>query len=122
MEDSDLSGASMVCTGMAAVGFITTRAAFVALVRKQRVGICVNMENLTLKKIEKVLSLETGQGGSVGTWGHDSISSVVMSCHAPHTLGFYSPGTKWPPLRLNEHQSVIWKVQLNGKGTMMTPE
>lgn len=106
---------------MAAVGFITTRAASVALVRKQRVGVCVSMENLTSKKIE-VLSLETGQGGSVGTWSHDSISSVVMSCHAPNTLGFYSPGTKWPPVRLNEHQSVIWKVQLDGKGTMMTPE
>lgn len=112
----------MVCTGMAAVGFITTRTASVALVRKQRVGIFVYMENLTSKKIEKVLSLETGQGGSVGTWSHDSISSVVMSCHAPNTLGFSSPGTKWPPVRLNEHQSVIWKVQLNGNRATTTPE
>lgn len=50
----------MVCTGMAAVGYIITRAASVALVRKQRVGICVYIENLTLKKIKKDLSLETG--------------------------------------------------------------
>lgn len=112
----------MVCTGMAAVGYITTKAASVALVRKQRVGICVYIENLTLKKMEKDLSLEAGQGGSVGTWGHDSTSSVVMSCHTLDTLGFSSPGTKWPPVRLNERQSFTWKVQINGKGATMTPE
>lgn len=102
MEDADFSGASMVCTEMAAVGYITTKAASVALVRKQKVGICVYIKNLTLKKMEKDLSLETGQGGSVGTWGHDSTSSVVMRLDM---LGFSSPGTKWPHVRLNERQS-----------------
>lgn len=56
----------MVCTGMAAVGFITTRTASVALVRKQRVGIFVYMENLTSKKIEKVFFRD--RAGRVG--GH----------------------------------------------------
>lgn len=48
---------------MVIVGYTTTtRVASVALVRKPRVEICVFVENLTLKKIGKDLSLETGKG------------------------------------------------------------
>lgn len=51
------------------------------------------MENLTLKRIVKDLSLEIGQVKVGGYSGNDSISSVLIICHGSDTLGFPSPST-----------------------------